>query len=565
VARKKSSVDVSLLAEGEESSMEETEEVRGDDEPDCLGGSFEEAGNGTACVQQVKIESDEETIEVVRNAGYATRYPQDVVVDGPATQWHLERPVTQRRLEQAGLREEAFKKLVLFKSEEARRHGASLPGRQTEQWHLEQASLREEEFKKLELDKSEEARRLGASLPGRQTKASARAYRAEIPLLGQGQVLKTVRTYKSPTHCVILCSNHCSFVHVGAQASNEGVRMKQLRKSVKKKEDALELEARADDMAKAALKSETENRALIDASKPKAKKLKLAGERKTAKAAKAEEARLAKAKIKEDKAREKAQDKDAKTAKKEEVRQAKARKAKGQWDGGAEESDDEKEGSEKEAIPCEDWVIMGHAISEVDGITPFFKVAMYGFPPEDDEKEEWCQRKDLVKDGAKALIDMYIQVHANFQPFSGLLVSKPKKAEAAPAARVVDKNDPCEHGSIKMSYKIEDHPGFCKPGQYLHDLKCGGSDCVRTFVPNLKEEKRLGLDESSRPTADKPVYVCINIDKGSGAYRQHSCKHALCNQCWTKAMLGEDADGGSDGVTGKRKRAGRGAMEYAEV
>ena len=100
MARKKSSVDVSLLAEGEESSMEETEEVRGDDEPESLGGSFEEAGNGTACVQQVKIESDEETIEVVRNAGYATRYPQDVVVDGPATQWHLERPVTQRRLEQ---------------------------------------------------------------------------------------------------------------------------------------------------------------------------------------------------------------------------------------------------------------------------------------------------------------------------------------------------------------------------------------------------------------------------------------------------------------------------------
>ena len=82
--------------------MEETEEVRGDDEPESLGGSFEavqEAGNGTACVQQVKIESDEETIEVVPNAGYAKGYPQEVVVDGPVTcgdnncddpQWYLE-------------------------------------------------------------------------------------------------------------------------------------------------------------------------------------------------------------------------------------------------------------------------------------------------------------------------------------------------------------------------------------------------------------------------------------------------------------------------------------------
>ena len=199
---------------------------------------------------------------------------------------------------------------------------------------------------------------------------------------------------------------------------------------------------------------------------------------------------------------------------------------------------------------------MTHQLRKVDK-TPWFRVAMYGYPPEEDEKALWAERQHLVMDGAKALIDKYIQEQANFPPYSDLLtVSKQKQKKPIQAPAKVDKSRPCQHQLYQDSFKMEDNPGFCVPGEYLHGLMCGGIGCDRAFAANLKEVKRMGADKASRPTKDKPVYCCVNIAGRTDTDRKQKCAHALCNQCWTKAMLGDD-NGSGHPAGGKRKRTAR--------
>jgi hypothetical protein len=184
---------------------------------------------------------------------------------------------------------------------------------------------------------------------------------------------------------------------------------------------------------------------------------------------------------------------------------------------------------------------------------------MHGYPPDEGKKAKlrWTGRHHFVKDGARALIDKYIQERANFPPCSDLLLAtkqKQKKATQAPAKE--DRSHPCQHQMCQDSFKMEDNPGFCGPGEHLHRLMCGGIGCGRAFAANLKEVKCMGSDKASRPTKDKPVHCCLNIAGRTGADRKEQCKHALCNQCWTKAMLGEDNDRRNP-TGGKRKRAAR--------
>jgi hypothetical protein len=155
------------------------------------------------------------------------------------------------------------------------------------------------------------------------------------------------------------------------------------------------------------------------------------------------------------------------------------------------------------------------------------------------------------------LIDKHIQEQPNFPPCSDLLLAtkqKQKKGIQAPANE--DRSRPCQHQMHQDSFKMEDNPGFCGPGEHLHGLMCGGIGCGSAFAANLKEVKRMGSDKASRPTKDKPVCCCLNIAGRTGADRQEQCGHALCNQCWTKAMLGDD-NGGGNPTGGKRKRAMR--------
>jgi hypothetical protein len=302
---------------------------------------------------------------------------------------------------------------------------------------------------------------------------------------------------------------------------------------------------------------------VIGDSKPKAVKARKKEEDKQAKAedraAKKLEKELekkAKAEAKKKATQEKAEAlKKKKAAKEAERKKKKERRAAGEWED--EESDDD-DSNERTALPWEEWVIMGHAPDEQDPSQLYFHVDMYGHPPEEGAEETWCQRKDLIKDNAQPLIDRYIREKANYKPYSDLLVSKRKANEDVPAPRgLLDKSSPCEHENYRVSFKMEDHPGFCGPGHYLHELKCGGHGCGRTFVPNLKEEKSLGKDKASRPTADKPVYCCVNIEKGADDYRQHVCKYALCNPCWSKAMLGDETGNGT-ALAGSRRKPMRG-------
>jgi hypothetical protein len=335
--------------------------------------------------------------------------------------------------------------------------------------------------------------------------------------------------------------------------------IKILKKQLAENANQLEMKEREEDR-KREIEQSRRNQELIDSSKPKAQAAKRADEAKQAKAARTAAAKVAKTEARSKKERKKNQDKEAKAAKLAEAKRM--RQEPGKSSEREENSSDEEEPGEyeendkKELLHWKDWVIMTHKLRRVDK-TPWFRVAMYGHPPEKGEKPEWAERHHLVKDGARALIDKYIQERANFPPYSDLLLAskpKPKKGIQAPAN--VDRSRPCQHRNYQESFKMEDNPGFCVPGEYLHGLMCGGVGCERAFAANLNEVKRMGADMASRPTRDKPVYCCLNITGRTGADRKDKCRHALCNQCWTKAMLRDDDERGQT-AGGKRKRASR--------
>jgi hypothetical protein len=332
--------------------------------------------------------------------------------------------------------------------------------------------------------------------------------------------------------------------------------IKSLQNQLAENANQLEMRRREEDM-KRQLEQSRSNRELIDGSKPKAQATKRAGEAKQAKAARTEAAKVAKTEAKNEKERKRKQTREAKAAKIKDAKQKPGKSSEHQENSSdEEESGEHEEHEEKELLHWKEWVIMTHKLRKVDG-TPWFRVAMCGYPPEKDEKPEWAERHHLVKDGAKALIDRCIQERANFPPHSDLLLAskqRPKKAIQAPASAA--KSRPCQHHNYQESFKMEDNPGFCGPGEHLHGLMCGGDGCKKAFAANLKEVKRMGADMASRPTKDKPVHCCLNIAGRTGDNRKVECRHALCNQCWTKAVLGEDDVRGQT-AGGKRKRTTR--------
>ena len=332
--------------------------------------------------------------------------------------------------------------------------------------------------------------------------------------------------------------------------------MKIPEKQLAENTNQLEMKQREEDM-KRQLEQSRSNQELIDSSKPKAQAAKRSGEAKQAKAARTKAAKVAKTEAKNEKERKRKQTREAKAAKIKDAKQKPGKSSEHQENSSdEEESGEHEEHEEKELLHWKEWVIMTHKLRKVDG-TPWFRVAMHGYPPEKDEKPEWAERHHLVKDGAKALIDRCIQERANFPPHSDLLLAskqRPKKAIQAPASAA--KSRPCQHHNCQESFKMEDNPGFCGPGEHLHGLMCGGDGCKKAFAANLKEVKRMGADMASRPTKDKPVHCCLNMAGRTGDNRKVECRHALCNQCWTKAVLGEDDVRGQT-AGGKRKRTAR--------
>ena len=76
-------------------------------------------------------------------------------------------------------------------------------------------------------------------------------------------------------------------------------------------------------------------------------------------------------------------------------------------------------------------------------------------------------------------------------------------------------------------------------------------------------ERQVGSGKTSRPTADKPVCCCVNMDTGLSASRKHVCSHALCNLCWSKGVLDDEPDSAKSG-RGKGRRVGRATATHAE-
>jgi hypothetical protein len=185
--------------------------------------------------------------------------------------------------------------------------------------------------------------------------------------------------------------------------------LKKLKQAVAKQNDEWEMRARAEDEARDEKQSIKRNEAVIEASKPKAAKAREKEEAKKAKAAAKEEDKKTKAKAKEKTKKAKAlKAAEAKEKKAAEREKKKEKQAGGEW----EESEEEEESVNKR--PWQEWVIMDHAPDEDDASKLYFRVAMCGYPPKEGEEEEWCMRKDLLKDHAQPLIDKHIQEHANF-------------------------------------------------------------------------------------------------------------------------------------------------------
>jgi hypothetical protein len=332
-----------------------------------------------------------------------------------------------------------------------------------------------------------------------------------------------------------------------------------MERELAKNQDTFEKKEREKDEARTAAQSKA-FREVIAANKPKAKKAKEGKAVRQAKAVAKIAKAAGKAEAKQAKEAEKARVQLAKAKKR--VEQAEDKKNKGKkktWQWSGDESEDEPEieedGNDKESLHWKEWVVMAHEKVVLGEDRCRFHVAMYGYPSKAGEQEIWAERKNFVSDGARELIDKYIEEHANYPPYSDLLITtkrNPKKA--APPLAQVDKSSPCHHGDFQGSYKKEDHPGHCKTGGYLHELECGGVGCKKTFAPDLKEVQRLGKNYAARPTGDKPVYCCVNISGRTGIYREKVCKHALCNECWSQAMLADD-----EGKTtaGTRRRATR--------
>jgi hypothetical protein len=333
-------------------------------------------------------------------------------------------------------------------------------------------------------------------------------------------------------------------VGMGKPAANDRKRLQRMERDLAQNRDYMERKERERDATRTDVQS-TDNQAVISASKPKAKKARDAEAAKQAKAA-AQMAKAAeKAAANQAKTADKAKAQLEKKAQQMEKKKKKEMKKKGtdEWGGpGRSGGDDESEttvdaDANKIALPWKGWVVMAHEkVSE--GECCRFRVAMYGYPPEEGEEELWATYQNIKSDGAKELIDKYIQDHANFPPYSDLLIrTKRQPKQAVPAPAQVDKTSPCRHGDYQGSYIKEDHPGHCKPGGYLHDVGCAGVDCKKTFASDLKEVKRLGKNNASRPTSDKPVYCCVNIAGRTGVYREEVCKQALCNECWSQAII----------------------------
>jgi hypothetical protein len=328
--------------------------------------------------------------------------------------------------------------------------------------------------------------------------------------------------------------------------------------------DFVEVKERERDAARTEEQSK-DDRAVISASKPKARKAKEAEQMKETKAAakiakeaKKVEFRLAKEAEKAEREKDRLEKKAQQAEKKEKKKEKKRRTE--EWGGALGESEDESEAKvdtddDKIALPWQDWVVMAHEkVSEEKCCR--FRVAVYGYPPEEGEEEVWATYQNMKTDNAQEKIDKYIQDHANFPPYSDLLIATKRKPKVGlPPAAQVDKTSPCRHGDFQGCYIKEDHPGHCKTGGYLHDLECGGVGCKKTFAPDLKEVKRLGKNNASRPTSDKPVYCCVNIAGRTGVYREEVCKHALCNECWSQAMLADDE--GKSAAAGTKRRATR--------
>jgi hypothetical protein len=107
---------------------------------------------------------------------------------------------------------------------------------------------------------------------------------------------------------------------------------------------------------------------------------------------------------------------------------------------------------------------------------------------------------------------------------------------------------PCRHGSYEeeVTYKAEKNSGYILEGYYLFKLKCG--ECSRLFVPDRREEQRIGPEKCFRMTSDAPIYCCVNIagrDSSRGLVAGHTpCEFALCAKCFRDGINKEDNTAG---------------------
>lgn len=79
----------------------------------------------------------------------------------------------------------------------------------------------------------------------------------------------------------------------------------------------------------------------------------------------------------------------------------------------------------------------------------------------------------------------------------------------------------CQHHLAK-SYRCELNPKYCREGELLSLVKCGGKGCCKIFVDKKRNKNHY------KPSGITGIYICESNFVKPWIW----CKHALCQNCY---------------------------------
>ena len=201
---------------------------------------------------------------------------------------------------------------------------------------------------------------------------------------------------------------------------------------------------------------------------------------------------------------------------------------------------------------------MGHEMGTEDGKCRF-QVAMYGFPPEENEEELWASKRNIVDDNGAlgtAWALHCLKSRANFSPYIWTFCSLSSRSQRRP--------HPLQFKSIEAFLAAM---GTTK-GVISRKTILVMRSLVATYMAWVAAVRvaRRPLHRTLRRWSvwDKIKHGCqlaTNLSTAAlicrtAVYREEVCRQALCNECWSQAMMLAN-DRGRKAAGGTRRRASR--------